>query len=58
MTMAMMMRMPMMMTSWRHYALGGEAIEVGGAQRRLRIIGLQVERRLVVDDDEENVGPA
>jgi hypothetical protein len=41
-----------------HYALGGEAIEVGGAQRRLRIIGLQVERRLVVDDDEENVGPA
>jgi hypothetical protein len=38
-----------------NHALAGEPVEVRRFQRRLGVVALQVERRLVIDEDEQNV---
>ena len=43
--------------SVKDHAPGRQGIEIRSLQRRLRIIDLQVKWRLVVGDDEQDVGP-
>ena len=45
-------------SAFKDHALGGEAIEVGRVQGGSRIINLEVEGRLVIDEDEEQVRAA
>jgi hypothetical protein len=38
------------------HALGGEAVEIGGVEGGGGVVGFEVEGRLVIDEDEKEVG--
>ncbi len=44
-------------SSIKDHALGCQGIEVWSLQNRIRIVYLQVKRRLIISNDEQDVGP-